>query len=106
MRMLNRTGFLLALLVLALGSSASAAEAAQTMPAAQSMEGKVFVGYQGWFEPQDASGKWIWFHYGRGGTFAPGHCVIDMWPEVSDLGPDERVPTAFRHADGDRKSVV
>ena len=66
----------------------------------QSMDGKVFVGYQGWFAPTDASGKAVWWHYGRGSTFAPGHCSIDMWPDVSDLGADERIPTAFRHADG------
>lgn len=67
---------------------------------AESMDGKVFVGYQGWFAPQDESGKWVWRHYGRGNSFSPGHCCIDMWPDVSDLSAEERVPTAFRHADG------
>lgn len=82
------------------GAQTSTGPSEKTLSIAQSMDGKVFVGYQGWFEPRDASGKWVWWHYGRGNSFSPGHCCIDMWPDVSDLGPDERVPTAFHHADG------
>jgi hypothetical protein len=92
----------LALVVLSTvaGAQTSTEQTATAVSGAQSMDGKIFVGYQGWFAPQDGSGKWVWFHYGRGGKFEPGNCSIDMWPDVSDLGADERVPTAFRHADG------
>jgi hypothetical protein len=64
------------------------------------MDGKVFVGYQGWFAPQDQSGNWIWWHYGFDRKFEPGICGIDMWPDTTDLDPDERIPTSFRNADG------
>jgi hypothetical protein len=66
------------------------------------MYGKVYVGYQGWFCPE-ATGERTWIHYGAKGVkgpFRPGNCVIDMWPDVSELSPEERFPTTFRHADG------
>ena len=41
------------------------------------------------------------FINGVDGEFKPGGKVaIEMWPDVSDLPADERVPTDFRHADG------
>ncbi len=68
-------------------------------PRSESMYGKVYVGYQGWFIPGD-EGDRAWIHYSPGGPFRPGHCNIDLWPDVSELSPDERVATPFRHADG------
>jgi hypothetical protein len=64
------------------------------------LTGKVMCGYQGWFTCEgDGAGRG-WFHYGKGGTFGPGSCTIDLWPDVSELAPDEKYATAFRHADG------
>jgi hypothetical protein len=64
------------------------------------LTGKVMCGYQGWFTaPGDGSGKG-WSHYPRRGRFEPGSCSIDLWPDVSELAPSERVATPFRHADG------
>ena len=69
------------------------------------LTGKVMCGYQGWFTcPGDGSGRG-WYHWQKRGKFAPGACTIDLWPDVSDLGDDERFETAFRHAD-DRKAEV
>ena len=46
------------------------------------LTGKVMCGYQGWFTaPGDGSGKG-WSHYASRGTFAPGSCCIDLWPDV------------------------
>lgn len=62
--------------------------------------GKVLCGYQGWFTtPSDGAGRG-WRHYTARRSFEPGSCSIDLWPDVSELDEDERVPTDFRHADG------
>jgi hypothetical protein len=68
---------------------------------ASTLTGKVMCGYQGWFAaPGDGSGT-NWVHYGENRSlFAPGHCVFDLWPDVSELGADEKFPTAFKHQDG------
>jgi hypothetical protein len=73
---------------------------------ATTLTGKVMCGYQGWFAaPGDGSGT-DWVHYGESrGLFAPGHCVFDLWPDVSELGADEKFPTAFKHQDGRTASV-
>ncbi len=64
------------------------------------LAGRVMCGYQGWFAtPGDGTGL-DWFHYGKGGRFAPGSSNVEYWPDVRELGPDERVPTDFRLEDG------
>jgi len=64
------------------------------------LNGKVLCGYQGWFcAPNDGAGRG-WYHYGRNGRFGPGACCIDFWPDISELEPQEKYPTAFRNADG------
>jgi hypothetical protein len=78
----------------------SAAEPPPTLPDNTSMHGKVLAGYQGWAAPTIEGTGLKWIHLGDGGRFEPGHCVIDLWPDVSDLPQDQRVPTAFKHADG------
>jgi len=76
----------------------------------ETLVGKVLCGYQGWFTcPGDGSGKG-WYHWeehvddaerekGKIGEFKPGHCSIDLWPDVSELDEDEKYPTEFKHAD-------
>lgn len=76
--------------------------AGQSVPGVDvsTLQGKVLCGYQGWFTcPGDGSGR-DWHHYSRRGRFQPGSANIDLWPDVSELSPAERFPTAFRHADG------
>jgi hypothetical protein len=64
------------------------------------LTGKVVCGYQGWFTAlQDGSGRG-WRHYPAKGQFKPGSCSIDLWPDVSELDPDEKYATPFRHRDG------
>lgn len=64
------------------------------------MRGKTLCGYQGWFTaPHDGAGRG-WSHYPRQGRFEPGHCSIDLWPDVTELGEDEKFATAFRNPDG------
>ncbi|MFO0928015.1 MAG: glycoside hydrolase family 71/99-like protein [Gemmataceae bacterium] len=64
------------------------------------LTGKVTCGYQGWFTTPDDGAGLGWRHYGRRGQFRPGNANIDLWPDTSELADDEKVATAFRHADG------
>ncbi len=67
---------------------------------ADELTGRVMCGYQGWFRcPDDGAGRG-WHHYAVNGKFEPGHSHIEMWPDMSEYGPDERHATPFRHADG------
>ncbi|HTI73189.1 MAG TPA: glycoside hydrolase family 71/99-like protein [Candidatus Limnocylindria bacterium] len=66
----------------------------------QTLTGKVMAGYQGWFNaPGDGAGRG-WTHWEWRNKFEPGFCKIDLWPDVSELTPQERVKTPFVHADG------
>ncbi|HSI64247.1 MAG TPA: glycoside hydrolase family 71/99-like protein [Candidatus Saccharimonadia bacterium] len=62
--------------------------------------GKVVTGYQGWFRCEGDGSNNGWHHYGAKGKFEPGFAGIEMWPDVSELGPEEKFATGFRHADG------
>ncbi len=62
--------------------------------------GKVVCGYQGWFRCEGDGSNNGWHHYAAGGKFEPGHSHIEMWPDVSELPPQDRVATSFKHADG------
>ncbi|MEM8865452.1 MAG: sulfatase-like hydrolase/transferase [Planctomycetota bacterium] len=72
-----------------------------------SLDGKVMCGYQGWFNvPEDGMGLG-WKHWGRRihDPLEPGNITVDLWPDVSELGPDERYPTGFKLADGSPAEV-
>ena len=57
-------------------------------------------GYQGWFRvPADGSNNG-WHHYGKSRRFEPGHCTIDLWPDVRELPAEDQFPTKFKHPDG------
>jgi len=70
------------------------------------LRGKVMCGYQGWFAAEGDGSDRGWTHYCvRGGRFEPGACTIDLWPDMSEMDPDEKYQTSFRHADGRAASV-
>ena len=55
-----------------------------------SLIGKVMCGYQGWFNaPGDGTPRG-WVHWGNGGDLSPDQCTVDMWPDMSEMGPDEK----------------
>ena len=64
-----------------------------------SYKGLAMAGYQGWFScPGDGADRG-WYHYtGSDGSFRPGSCKIDMWPDVSEYS--HLYKTEFRFADG------
>ena len=55
------------------------------------LTGKVMCGYQGWFNAEGDGADRAWHHWTKGdGRPAPGNAKIDLWPDVSELGADER----------------
>ena len=65
------------------------------------LTGKVMCGYQGWFNCEGDGAECGWVHWTKGrGALAPANAKIDVWPDVSELGADERFATGFEHADG------
>ncbi len=65
------------------------------------LRGKVIVGYQGWFgAPGDGSGGG-WRHYSNSSTqFTQATTTFEMWPDMTETGPNERYPTNFLLSDG------
>lgn len=63
--------------------------------------GKVMCGYQGWFNCEGDGAERGWFHWTkRSGPLTSGNAKIDLWPDVSELGADERFPTGFTNVAG------
>lgn len=80
------------LMVLAVGVS--------PLAAGEGLKGMVLCGYQGWFRCAGDGSDNGWHHYAVNGKFEPGFANIDLWPDVGELGKDEKFKTPFRHADG------
>ncbi len=65
------------------------------------LKGKIMCGYQGWFNCEGDGAERGWVHWTkRRGPLASGNAKIDLWPDVSELGPDERFATGFTNAQG------
>ena len=71
-------------MLLLCGATAQAAGS----PDASTLDKKVLIGYQGWFTcPEDGSGRWThWSH----GVPTPETLSVELFPDVSELEPDER----------------
>lgn len=71
------------------------------------LTGKLMCGYQGWFSCQGDGAKLGWVHWGKRGNRmpGPGNVSVDLWPDLSEYGADERFATAFTHRDGRRAEV-
>jgi hypothetical protein len=73
--------------VLVLLFAACALQAADAVDPS-TLDGKVLIGYQGWFTcPQDGSNRWT--HWSRG-VPAPETLTVEMYPDLSELDADER----------------
>lgn len=71
-----------------------------SLAAGEGLKGMVLCGYQGWFRCAGDGSDNDWHHYAVNGKFEPGFANIDLWPDVSELGADEKFQTPFRHTDG------
>ncbi len=76
---------------------------------AQSLDGRLVVGYQGWYGAEGDGSGVGWRHYGVGNKShdqpRTDRVTIDYWPDMSEAGPSEKFPTEFRHADGSTAMV-
>jgi len=74
---------------------------------ATTLDRKLMFGYQGWFGcPEDGSPLGAWEHWFRRRVAASATTVnVDMWPDVSELGPEERCQTPLTLPDGRRAEV-
>ena len=78
----------------------SAFKGIESIDLANSLEGKILCGYQGWFNAEGDGANLGWKHYLINGKFEPGMCSIDFWPDMTEYGADEKFVTPFKHADG------
>jgi hypothetical protein len=63
---------------------------------ASSIENKVIVGYQGWFNtPKDGSPIGKWQHWVGSGIPSPGHLTFEMYPDLRDYPASALYPTGF-----------
>jgi hypothetical protein len=74
--------------------AATAIVAADTVDPA-TLDRKLMFGYQGWFGcPDDGSPLEAWEHWFARGRVASARTLrVDMWPDVSELAPEERCDT-------------
>ncbi|WP_435016923.1 glycoside hydrolase family 71/99-like protein [Tundrisphaera sp. TA3] len=69
---------------------------------ATTMHRKLMCGYQGWFRcPGDPADEG-WVHWSRDTrAISPRSLTFEMWPDTSELTPEERYPApGFTHPDG------
>ena len=98
-RWIRRVGTLCTLVAFWLSHFAVAAET--PVVDTSTLTGKVMCGYQGWFNCEGDGADRGWVHWTkRRGPLGPGNAKIDLWPDVSELGADERFATGFTNASG------
>jgi len=83
-------------------------DTAQKAPVdATTLDRKLLFGYQGWFGcPDDGSPLGAWEHwFSRGAVAGPATLRVDMWPDITELDPDERCLTPLSLPDGRHAQV-
>lgn len=102
-----RTKWLGILLVISALSPLGATDIVEHTVDRTTLKGKVMVGYQGWFNCAGDGADLGWTHWAKNGRkpFAPGNVSVDLWPDVSELGPEERFKTGFKYSDGSSAEV-
>lgn len=77
-------------------------EPAELAVDATTLDGKVLVGYQGWFQASgDDSGMPSWKHWSCNGSLPTDRTYkSDFWPDQRELGQDELFSTGFHYQNG------
>jgi Bacterial Ig domain len=62
---------------------------------------KLLMGYQGWFAcPNDGSAPNRWVHWFRNNNPTATNATFDLWPDTSELDPDELFATSLTYSNG------
>jgi hypothetical protein len=65
------------------------------------LSNKLMMGYQGWFAcPGDGSAPNAWIHWFRNNNPVATNLTVDLWPDMSELDPDELFATAMTYSNG------
>jgi hypothetical protein len=65
------------------------------------LDRKLMMGYQGWFAcPGDGSPVNAWMHWFRNNTPTATNLTVDMWPDMTELAPDELFATGLTYSNG------
>jgi len=60
------------------------------------MDHKLLMGYQGWFAcAGDGSPPNSWIHWFRNNSPTATNATVDLWPDTSELDPDELFATSL-----------
>jgi hypothetical protein len=66
-----------------------------------SYTGKAMFGYQGWFaHPDDKSPRPTYWHWGDMSKIGREHLSIDMFPDMREMGENEKMRTAYSFPSG------
>ena len=83
------------------GSTSLAVSVGEAKPDSSTLDGKVMMGYQGWFRcAGDGSPNNFWVHWFRNNLPNPANLTVDLWPDISELGDDELFATDMGLPDG------
>src|SRR3954470_5534162 len=65
------------------------------------LTGKLICGYQGWFNCEGDGANRGWIHWTKKrGLPTADNIKVDLWPDLTEYGRDERFDTGLHHADG------
>lgn len=88
------------------GNVPSSAAEADASTVARELQGRLIVGYQGWFGcPEDAPGNTRWEHWFHKNSPRAETLAVDLLPSVGQLNAEDLCPTQLRRADGSVISV-
>lgn len=74
---------------------------AKSEPVMESLEGKVMCGYQGWFTTAGDGSALPWTHWTTNRSMPNEKNIrVEMWPDLSEYGREERYATELFHTDG------
>lgn len=67
---------------------------------ASTLTHKLMMGYQGWFTCANDGAGLGYLHWFHDGIPDAAHLRVDMWPDTSELSPEELCPTSLKYPNG------